>query len=77
MRIWGKIEKPGVETLICSKCGRADNIHEHPYDFQEYLSWENECGYGSIFGDGARLELDLCQACVLELLGPYLEVKNI
>ncbi len=31
-------------------------------------------GYGSVFGDGARVEADLCQYCIKELIGPFCRV---
>lgn len=31
-------------------------------------------GYGSLFGDSNKVEGDLCDACLHELLGPYLRI---
>lgn len=39
-------------------------------DRGEYLSIDHIGGYASIFGDEARMRLDLCQHCVKELLLP-------
>ena len=35
-----------------------------------------DAGYGSIFGDGNRVEIDLCQTCVQDTLGAWLRVKT-
>lgn len=69
--IWKIIEK------ICDKCGKHSHIDEDPFEFQEFLTWEHDCGYDSIFGDGSGIELDLCQDCVKELLSPYMRVTRI
>jgi hypothetical protein len=44
------------------------------YEYQEFLSIQFTGGYGSIFGDEANCELDLCQYCVKELLGSWLRI---
>ena len=69
--------KTELHSVSCDRCGRAawpfdaDDIVE----LQEFLYVCFTGGYGSVFGDGARMEVDLCQHCVKELLGPYLRVE--
>ena len=73
-------EKPGVYRVwkkTCDKCGKSATRDEDPFEFQEFLHWENDCGYNSVFGDGSGLEIDLCQNCVKEVLGPYLFITRI
>ena len=60
-----------VHALKCDKCA-AVILAENVMEFQEALSIRISGGYASILGDGNLFELDLCQACVKELLGPYL-----
>jgi hypothetical protein len=43
------------------------------FETQEMLVWQNMCGYGSVFGDGAHIQLILCQSCVKDLLGKYID----
>lgn len=62
-------------NIICDRC--KTNIQNNGLEFselQEMLNIEKECGYGSIFGDGNIYTCDLCQNCVKELLGPYLNI---
>lgn len=35
------------------------------------LHWRNVGGYGSIWGEGNKVEVDLCQRCTHELLEPF------
>lgn len=43
---------------------------------QEMLHWRMTGGYGSVFGDGAHISLDLCQECTKKLLGAYIQMKE-
>lgn len=45
-------------------------------EFHEFLSINRQAGFGSVFGDGNRLKLDLCQHCVKALLNPWLSVNE-
>ena len=65
-----------IKFRECDKCHKkfdADNTDDI-YEIQEFLYFRNVGGYGSIFGDEAKIELDLCQHCVKELLGTYLRI---
>ncbi len=65
-----------VRFKECNKCHKKfdTNNADDIFEMQEFLHFRNTGGYGSIFGDGAEIELDLCQHCVKEVLGPYLRV---
>jgi hypothetical protein len=58
----------------CNRCGRRLSIDDPDWQERVSLSWRG--GYDSIFGDGADLSIDLCQQCVKEALGPWLQVKQ-
>lgn len=64
------IQEPQVlnklETITCDIC-KID--YDNTFDTQEFLSWTNYCGYGSIFGDMNKLEIDICQHCQKKLFG--------
>lgn len=36
-----------------------------------------EKGYGSIFGDGIKIECDICQHCLKKLIGEYCREADI
>lgn len=59
-----------IECDCCHKKFYKEDICER----QEFLYIHQVGGYGSIFGDEAKIECDLCQHCIKELLGPYLRV---
>jgi hypothetical protein len=45
-------------------------------EWQESLQLRFTGGYGSVFGDGTKVAVDLCQHCVKELLGAYCRVES-
>ncbi len=65
-------------TIISVKS--CDRCHYHTEkdnpEFHEFLSIDRLAGFDSVFGDGNRLKLDLCQHCVKELLNPWLFVSE-
>lgn len=61
-----------VSHYICDRCRCVINIDDD-IGIQEMLHWRNNCGYGSIFGDGSVIKIDLCQQCVKQLLGEYIQ----
>ncbi|MCQ8230569.1 hypothetical protein [Pectobacterium carotovorum] len=49
---------------------------EDNQEFQEFLSVGRIADFGSIFGDGESLRLDLCQHCVKDVLGQWIQIGN-
>ena len=70
VQVWEK----SVKSKECNKCHKKYDAVNDVFEIQEFLHFRNTGGYGSIFGDGAEIKLDLCQHCVKELLGPYLQI---
>jgi len=65
-------------ALTCDRCGLTVTREndDDVLEWQEFMAWRAPCGYGSIFGDGALIEVDLCQKCVQEVLGDYVRVVD-
>lgn len=72
MKTYKKITCSQVDQVTCDRCGRADEADD--FEGQEFLSHEMCGGYGSVFGDGHFIKLDLCQHCVRDVLGQWLRV---
>lgn len=63
-----------LSSITCDRCGQtwqADTI-----DAVEFTSIDFTGGYGSTFGDGSEVELDLCQRCLKQTLGHWLRVSD-
>jgi len=67
-----------VQELAACTCDRCQRrlIADEPGEWQERLSLDHSCGFDSIFGDGNLVCLDLCQHCVMELLGEWLRIES-
>jgi len=62
-------------AATCDRCQRRLGItHDDAFEWYEKLSIAYQGGYGSIFGDGAEVRIDLCQHCVKETLGAWLRI---
>lgn len=63
-----------VHQIRCDRCGKEAQRGEP--GFVEMKSIGFDAGYGSIFGDGNRVDIDLCESCLRETLGTWLRVKS-
>lgn len=68
-----RIEATALTALSCDKCGRE--LLEDKMEYQEAMFYESDCGYSSVFGDEATISIDLCQHCVKEILGAWMQVS--
>lgn len=58
----------------CDRCSREMHPNNHDCEHQERLAVRFRAGYGSVFGDGSLVELDLCQHCTQEVLGQWMRI---
>ncbi len=62
-----------VHQIRCDRCGKEAERGE--IDFSRMRSLGFDAGYDSVFGDGNRVELDLCEPCFRDALGAWLRVR--
>ena len=62
-----------IKSFTCDCC---DTKYDDILDIQEMLYFHNNCGYGSLFGDGNTIELVMCEKCVQEKLGDYIHYRE-
>lgn len=63
-----------LAAISCDRCGQtwtADAFREAEFTSVDFIG-----GYGSVFGDGSQVELDLCQQCLKLALGQWLRVSD-
>lgn len=67
-----------VSEVVASTCDRCQRrlTADHPGEWEERLSFDHSCGFDSVFGDGNTISLDLCQQCVQEVLGQWLQITK-
>ena len=62
-----------VSAYICDRCGREASTED--FEASQFTSIDYIGGYSSIFGDGDRISLDICQHCLKETLGEWLRIS--
>ncbi len=72
MKTYKQITASQVDTVTCDRCGREDEADG--MEGQEFLAYDMQGGYGSVFGDMSHIKIDLCQHCAKELLGQWIRV---
>lgn len=60
-----------VEYLDEITCDRCKKIITDELEEQEAMTLRFTGGYSSVFGDGANVEVDICQQCLKELVGDF------
>lgn len=74
MKTFKTVTTQKITALVCDGCGSQANIGD--YEFHEFISINQRCGYGSIHGDGNNIEADLCQQCFADMCGDMLKVTE-
>lgn len=76
-----KTKKQEIEyfySVTCNKC-KKEFYYDDTEDEQDELEIQEFChisfvgGYGSVFGDGTEVKIDLCQRCLKEMIGDLIE----
>jgi ribosomal protein S27E len=68
------VEDSKLESITCDICGKTYDVNncEDIYEIQEFHNIYFNGGYGSVFGDGDRIECDICQNCLFKMIdGKY------
>ena len=74
-------EVPIMTSKTCDVCKRtyffADDYDSRGINELELFHHiEFDGGYGSVFGDGNIVSLDICQHCLKEKLGSYMRIRD-
>lgn len=64
------IEQIEVLSVTCDKCG-VTYTPAATLEWQEVYTISFTGGFGSVFGDGARVRADFCQKCLYTLICRY------
>lgn len=61
--------KQELKSITCDVCQTS---YTNVMQLQEFHYVDFIGGYESVFGDGVRMQADICQRCLKTLLGKYL-----
>lgn len=78
MIIYKKIRKFIKEPveIKCDICGNVYDIDDNIIETQEFLNIDFVGGYGSVFGDMNRVQCDICQHCLYDMISKYAIIKE-
>jgi hypothetical protein len=63
-----------VQSMICDVC-KKEYKPDDIFELQEFHHIRFTGGYGSVFGDEADVECDICQHCLLKMIGEYARIE--
>ena len=69
-----RVKEEQIAAYICDRCKKR--VGDDWIERQEMLRWRKFGGYGSVFGDGNLITLDLCQSCTKEVLGDFIQIHE-
>ena len=61
------------DKFYCDKCKIAVT---DPMELQESYKMYHYTGYGSVFGDGMEVRVDLCQHCLKDLIIEFCRIEE-
>ena len=67
------------EILTAKQCDKCKIVFP-PSDYvewQEFIHISMEGGYGSVWGDGIEVKVDLCQRCGLDLFKDFAQTEDV
>lgn len=74
MRILDVKPAPFLAQLRCDRCG-IEAQHNEGSGVNNFVQIGFDAGWGSELGDGNRVDIDLCHACLKAALGPWLRIS--
>ncbi len=66
------VETRNQPQCVCRRCGF--DLESDDFEYQERLEINFRAGYASVFGDENVVRTVLCQNCVKDVLGEWLEI---
>jgi hypothetical protein len=63
-----------TKVVVCDRCGKRMSEDEPYQGYNNRAQIRFRAGYASLFGDGNKIEGDLCDKCLYEVLGRYLRI---
>lgn len=65
-----------IDRLKAVTCDICQTTYSDGLEMQEFHHILTTGSYGSIFGDGTLIECDICQHCLMRLLGRYIRTEH-
>ncbi len=66
--------QPVVTGFTCDRCSAKVDASDLTHQEGHHIAFTG--GYGSVFGDGSKVECDLCQDCLKAVIGDFCRVNQ-
>ncbi len=63
-----------LKSITCDICHTTYEAENDRMEMQEVIQIRHSCGFGSVFGDGDAILCDVCQHCLKEKFGQYIQI---
>ena len=64
-----------LSELVCDVCKKTFS-NDNYIEWDEFTHISFQGGFGSVFGDSNLVTLDICQHCLKEKLGQYINIDS-
>jgi len=61
--------------IVCDRCKKEVSV-EDDMELQEWHHIDFMGGYSSVFGDGVVVQANICQSCLLDLIGGFCRMSE-
>jgi len=76
------VEQKILVSKTCDVCKKEYPVYDdlkqviNDTEINEFVHIKNNCGYGSIIGDGDTVEIDVCQYCFKKMFEKYWRIVD-
>ena len=73
-----EVKKPIQEivSVKCDVCGKEYDKVQDAFEIEEFHHIRFCGGYASVFGDGTKVECDICQHCMHKFIGDFCKCEE-
>jgi hypothetical protein len=72
MKLIKKVEHEEIDGYVCDVCGKTIT----DFEMGDVVSVDTVGGYDSVFGDGSKIQIDICGSCFKAKLGEFIHVTE-
>jgi len=70
-----QITEQRITAIECSRCKKTATPDDF-VEWQEFFTWINTGGFGSVWGDGTKVSVDLCQQCTHDIFSGFATIHD-
>ena len=72
-----EVEEREISGMQCDRCKKDYNYPEEMMETQEFHHIHFTGGYSSVFGDGCKVECNICQHCLKKFIEKHCRIEDV